>query len=246
MDQLLPHPGPVDDVADLLAADRRRPPEGRPWVMANMVMSADGAYALDGRSGALSSPADRATFHAVRSLADVVLVAAGTARAERYGRPRAEPWAQAHRRERGQSPAPLLVVVSRSLRIPEDQPFLRGDGPEPLVLHPADADASDLPEGARAWGVGTGTVDLASALAELAADGVGTVLCEGGPRLLGHLVDADLVDELFLTVSPRLVGGRHVGLLGDAPQADRALELHRVLTEDGALLLTYRRTRSRR
>lgn len=241
--ELNPAPDPVDDIAAVIGRDERPRGEGRPWVMANMVASVDGAHSLDGRSAPLSSPADRVTFHAIRAAADVILVAAGTVRAERYGRPRAEPWARRARDDRGQEPAPLLVIVSRSLDLPDDLPLLAGEGPEPLVLHPADADASLLPAGVRSWPVGDHQVDLGSALEQLAADGSPVVLCEGGPRLLGDLVELDLLDELFLTISPRLVGGDRLGLLGPAPEMDRRMELHRVLTEDDALLLTYRRAR---
>lgn len=211
--------------------------------MANMVASLDGAHSLDGRSAPLSGPADRKTFHAIRSVADVVLVAAGTVRVERYGRPRAEPWAQEARAARGQEPAPLLVIVSRALVLPDDLPLLTGDGAEPLVLHPAAADASVLPPGVRSWPVGEHRVDLRAALEQLADRGMRVVLCEGGPQLLGDLVELDLLDELFLTISPKLVGGANLGLLGEAPEMDRRMSLHRALTEDDALLLTYRRAR---
>ena len=137
MQQLIPDLRTVDDPAVLIAADDRHPPAGRPWVMANMVMSIDGAYSRDGRSAGLSGDADRAMFAALRTLADVVLVAAGTARAERYRRPAAVPGHGSAR----------LAVVTRSARIPDDQPFLSGEGPDPIVFHPSDADTSSVPSG---------------------------------------------------------------------------------------------------
>lgn len=243
MHQIHPRPAPIDDVVALLAADDRPAPPGRPWLMANMVESVDGAYARDGRSGGLSGPADRAVFHALRGIADEILVAAGTARAERYRRPFPEEGAAGVRAARGQAPAARLVLVSRSLDIPEDQPFLVGDGPAPVVLHPDAADESLLPPGLESRPCGDPEVDLGRGLASLAEDGSGLVLCEGGPTLLGELVRADLLDELFVTVSPTLVGGSTVGMLGHADAMDRPLVLHRAIEDDGFLLLTYRRIR---
>ena len=90
MRQLFPPGGPAGDVdPGQLAALYAYPPAGdqgvaRPWVRANMVASTDGAASADGRSGGLSGRADKEIFGLLRSLADVVLVGAGTARAEHY------------------------------------------------------------------------------------------------------------------------------------------------------------------
>lgn len=229
VEQLLPTSGPVGSVLDLLAGDPRPSPVGRPWVAANMVASVDGAYGRDGRSAGLSGEADRTVFRALRACADVVLVAAGTARTERYRRPV----------DAGPTSA-RLAVVSRSLDLPADQPFLSGSGPDPIVYHPGTADAGRLPPGVEPRAVGGTTVDLPAVLADLHADGARFVLCEGGPNLLGQLADHHLLDELFVTVSPLLVGGEQVGLLGGQGPMHRSLSLHRVLSDEGSLFLTYR------
>ena len=70
------------------------------------------------------------------------------------------------------------------------------------------------------------------------------MICEGGPGLLGQLHGADLVDEFFLTLSPNLVGGDMTGLLGRTAALLRPYTLHRVLIDEGFLLLTYRRVRT--
>ncbi len=230
MQQLIPDLRTVDDPAVLIAADDRHPPAGRPWVMANMVMSIDGAYSRDGRSAGLSGDADRAMFAALRTLADVVLVAAGTARAERYRRPAAVPGHGSAR----------LAVVTRSARIPDDQPFLSGEGPDPIVFHPSDADTSSVPSGVELRASGTTDVDLAGSLANLRSDGAELVLCEGGPNLLGQLVGAGLLDELFVTLAPTVVGGDHVGLIGANGPFATSFDLHRLIEDDGFLLLCYR------
>ena len=244
MRQVFPDEAQIDDPLRLLAGDDRPRRGNRPWVMANMVASVDGAYAVDGRSGGLSGAGDRSMFHALRGVVDVVLVAAGTARDERYRRPAAEDGAVELRTSRGQAPAARLVVVSRSAQLPDDQPFLTGEGPDPLVLHPASADISGLPAGVESRISGDASVDLDVALDDLASDGARWVLCEGGPGLLGQLHEDDLLDELFVTISPHLVGGEQVGMLGHATAVDHPLDLHRLMVDDdGSLLVTYRRRR---
>ena len=236
MDQLVP--GPLTaTLTETLRDDDRTPPAGRPWVMANMVTSVDGAYALDGRSGGLSNETDRELFHLLRNLADVVLVAAGTARAERYRRPAA-----------AGAPRTGLAVVTASLRIPPDQPFLEGPGPDPIVYHPPGLDTTGVPDGVVTQSVGEDPtrVDPADVLDDLAARGVATVLCEGGPSLLGQLVAGRLLDELFVTVSPNLVGGDRLGIVGTGGPYGTDLHLHRLLRDGDVLFATYRTAQSSR
>jgi riboflavin biosynthesis pyrimidine reductase len=213
---------------------------GRAWVRANMVSTLDGAATgPDSRSGSINGPADHRVFQVLRALADVVLVGAGTVRAEGYlGLPvRAD--LAGPRAQRGQRPDLVLAVVSRSGPLPDD--LL--DAPlAPLVV--TTADRPDLerlrdrigPD--RVVTAGTGQVDLRAAVGALVRLGLPRVLTEGGPRLLGDLLGAGLVDELCLTVSPALVGGparRVVG--GEAwlapPTTARCAHL---LHSDGVLL----------
>ncbi len=214
--------------------------------MANMVASADGAYAASGVSRPLSSPDDREIFSALRASADAVFVAAGTARTERYRRPTPVPALAAERLLNTPTEAPRLVVLSRSLSLAEDQPFLTGPGQEPLLMHPEGADTAGVPSGVELRAMGSGGVDLEAALRSLYADGVRVVLCEGGPTLLGQLNELDLIDELFLSVAPMLVGGTQVGILGAQAEKIRPHRLHRVLEANSFLFLTYRRDREER
>jgi riboflavin biosynthesis pyrimidine reductase len=99
---------------------------------------------------------------------------------------------------------------------------------------------------------GEDDVDLRLAVEELRARGLYRVHAEGGPRLLGDLAAADLIDELLLTVSPLLAGGSYADgaavsrILAGAPlpRAPRPLRLHHVLEDDGSLFLSYRTDRS--
>ncbi|WP_435735784.1 dihydrofolate reductase family protein [Cellulosimicrobium sp. PMB13] len=217
LDVLLPaprrlDPDPREDALAALYADE--PPSRGPWtVRANMVTSIDGAaWGPDQRSGSINDDADWRVFRVLRALADVVLVGAGTARAEGYtalGRPRGLTHLRA---------APLeLALVSRTGHVPER--LVAADRPPFVLTAAAGADAarSVLPDD-RVVVVGDAQVDLAAGLQVLADLGLRRVLTEGGPTLLGALLRADLVDELCVTTTPGIVGpgpGRIVA--GDVP-----------------------------
>ena len=169
-----------------------------PSLRAGLVASLDGAVAVDGSSRPLSGPADVAVMRALRTVADAVLVGAGTARSEDYGpvphRPPARDW----RLEHGRSARALLVVVTRSGQLPQ-----RALAGPLLVVAP---DSATLPAGVEAIRAGRTEVDLAQAVARLHDRGLHRLLCEGGPALLRDLLVAELVDELCLTSAPSLVG----------------------------------------
>lgn len=246
MDQIFPIIRANIDPSELLTQDtmdRRDDGRDRPWIMANMIMSSDGAYARAGRSGGLGGPADREMFHTLRGLTDAILVGAGTARQERYRRPNPDGETTQARIRRGQAPAPLLALVSRSGHVPADQPFREGAGPDPIVFLPGtnmpDHDDEDDAVGVDYRSAGVESVDLSDVIGQLGGEGARIVLCEGGPRLLGDLADADLLDQMFITIAPQLVGGSHTGLLGERPELQAALELNSVVHDDGYLMLNY-------
>ncbi len=232
MRQLLPTV--VDDVdpATTYAEPARQGLEGRPWVVANMVTSIDGRAAVEGRTAALSGAADRSVFNFLRTLADVVLVGAGTVRAERYGPARA-------------GKRPPVAVVTRSLDLDWSSPLFAEAVQRTEVLTCAAADPARRAAAAEVADViiaGEGQVDLALALAEIGARGRRIVLCEGGPHLLGELVAAGLVDELCFTLAPLLIGGVEPSLLVAAPfHPPLGLHLASVIEDDSALLLRYLR-----
>jgi riboflavin-specific deaminase-like protein len=247
MRRLWPDPAPIDDVAALVAAEARPAPDGRPWVLVNMIASLDGAITVDGRSGGLGRPADKEMFSALRAVGDVVLAGAGTVRGEGYGPPRPSAATRAARRARGQEEAPRLAIATRRLDLDLTAPLFTEAEAPPFVLTCAAAPAdrrTAVAEVAEVIVAGDVTVDLPGALHELHDRGVRTVTCEGGPHLNADLMLADLVDEWALTVSPLLVGG-------DAPRSTTGLELaeplpmhlDRVLEGDGLLLTRWLRTR---
>lgn len=204
-----------------------------------MVATLDGATAVEGRSGPLGGPADKEVFRAVRGVADAILVGAGTVRAEEYGPVRLADAVVEARTAAGRDPAPpRLVVVTADVGLDPDARALREADTPPLVCTTEDApdDAVAALAGvAEVRRFGRGRVDLAAALASLAADGVGVVVSEGGPTLNGALVAADLVDELCLTIAPIVAGGDSHRIVHGAPAGLRRHELVSLLTADGLL-----------
>jgi riboflavin biosynthesis pyrimidine reductase len=244
-----PLPAAVAELARLYRNGAAADPAGqggRRWVRANMVASADGAVTLDGRSGGLSGPADRTVFVVLRSLADLVLVGAGTARTERYRPVRAAQIWAALRPDR--AALPPIAVVSASLDLAGCEPLLSAPpGPTQTIVITTRAAAaarkSAIGAQARIVEAGADRVDIGEALGKLADLGYQHVLVEGGPVLLGQLIRAGLLDELCLTMSPTLTtgsAGRIVAGQGAGPAAAAArLSLAHVLADDDFLLCRY-------
>lgn len=249
MRQLLPEPLEDVDPVAVHAGLRRDAPADRPYVLVNMIATVDGATAVDGVSGGLGGEGDQTVFRAVRALPDVILVAAGTANAEGYRAPRATEAVEAGRRARGQADRPRLAVVTGRLSIDLGLEMFTDPGAvRPLVITSAAAPADrreEVEAVAEVLVAGDAEVDLGDALAHLRRRGVSTVLCEGGPTLNGALVEADLVDEWCVSLSPTLAGGDSSRIVNGAPPALRPLRLERALDHEGALFLRYVRAGSR-
>jgi riboflavin-specific deaminase-like protein len=215
------------------------------WVRANMVTSLDGAaQGWNGRSGTLSSPADKDVFAMLRALADVILVGAGTARVEKYGPAEPQPEYAAHRRALGQRPTPPIAVVSARLELDPRGPLFSGVGEPTLVLtaeHAPEDRLAELAELAEVIVVGEDRVDLSRALDALVERGHNRVLCEGGPLLLGQLVAAGLLDELCLTFAPLLRGGGADRALNGPTGSDVPMRLAHILEEDNNLISRWTR-----
>jgi riboflavin biosynthesis pyrimidine reductase len=210
-------PEPRDDVDPSVAYDdpRRARHDGRPWVLVNMISSLDGASSVEGVSGGLGGPGDRAIFAVLRNCADIILVGAETARTEQYGPPR--------------KPGQQVAVVSRRANLALDTPlFTSGAG---FLVLPEDG--PDVP--VRSLRAGRGGVDLAGALRQIDAD---VLLAEGGPTINGALLDSGLIDELCLTFAPLLVGGDSSRIVGGT-RRPTPMQLAHLLEEDGYLFGRY-------
>lgn len=213
LERIWPDPAPVtaDDLVGEAAA-----PEGRPWVSGIMVSSVDGRATLEGTSRKLGGTQDLEMLRALRRRADALIVGPGTVAAEGYG------------------PLPCpAVLVSRSFELPWEAGLFAAPGQRVLVYtHAGAAAPPELPADVEV----VEELELSAVLADLRARGVERLLCEGGPTVNRALLDAGLLDELFLTLSP-VVSGEGPPIVADGPSAP--LSLRSVATADGDLYLRY-------
>ncbi len=199
---------------------------------------------MDGRSGGLSGPADRMVFTVLRSLADVVLVGAGTARAEHY-RPVSAAGLWTALRPAG-APLPRIAVVTASLDL--DARLLVSE-PGPILLTTAAAAAGAAAPGrVQVIAAGQERVDIGQAIAALGSLGYQQILAEGGPSLLAQLAEAGLLDEFCVTISPVLADGQADRVVASQPAGPAAatgpaagLRLSHVLADDDFLFCRYLR-----
>jgi riboflavin biosynthesis pyrimidine reductase len=239
MRMILPEAGgELDDfeLAEVYAYPRER------WLRANMVMSADGSAAVDGKSGGLSSPGDKRVFGILRVLADVVLAGAATVRTEEYKPARPRPALAALRK--GRSATATIAVVSGSLDLNLATPLFTDAPPDArTIVITSEAAPADLRAAAAQVAdvivAGQDGVDLPAALTALADRGFGRVICEGGPHLLGQLAAGGLLDELSLTISPTLAGPGAGRIVAGSAFPARAMTLTQALTEDAYLFCRY-------
>lgn len=216
-------------------------PPGR--VRANFVATVDGAATGDdGRSGTINDAADLRVFETLRSVADVVLVGAGTARTEGYGVLEVPARLVPAREGLGLAPRLELAVVTRSGILSER--LLNAAHPPLVITHAACHHLADLRERLGAERVlehGEVEVDLGAAITALAARGLTRVLTEGGPHLFASLLGAGLVDELCLTTSPQLVGGHPPRIVAahEWYSPPRSAHLELVVTEGSTLFTRW-------
>lgn len=236
-----------DESEDLTRADLAGlyayPPADRPWVRANMVTSADGAATISGRSSGLSSEADRSLFALLRTLSDVIMVGAGTARAERYSAVRPDELWPGLRDSA--APVPPIAVVTRRISLDLSVPLLTAalPGARTIIITTDQAPAELRAEAARNADVivaGDDSADLGYAVDELGRRGYHHILTEGGPQLLGELAAAELLDELCLTISPLVASGAasRIAVGTNAVEMGR-LRLQHVLEDRGYLFCRY-------
>ncbi len=241
--QLFPHPRPVEilDAAEEIAPADAAP--DRPYTLVNFVASLDGRASFHGRSGQLGDAADRQMFHALRAQADAVLAGIMTVRVERYGRVIRDPETRERRRAAGRSAEPLMCLVTRSGEVPLDAPVFSEPEARIVVFAPRSLEFGDVQAQVQMVALDPGELTLTTVLRRLRADfDVRLLLCEGGPTLFAALLQEHLVNELFLTLAPKLAGG------GPAPAITHGaelaelepLELTWALEHESSLFLRYR------
>lgn len=225
MRRLLPDPGPTS-ISDQLEAYRpwEEAPEERPLVGMNFVATVDGRATIAGRSGPIGSDTDTQMLVGLRKRFEAVMIGAGTMRVERYG-----------------PMEPLLVLVSGRLDLPWDAPLFTDEAGEVLIFTASEAEP---PETAATVEVvrHEGAVNLREALRHLRQErGIRAVLSEGGPHLHAQMQADGLVDDLFLTIAPKLSGGEAPRILEGSLRDVAGLELAWLLEEGGELFARYRR-----
>jgi riboflavin-specific deaminase-like protein len=242
MRQLLPDPGPTT-IAEQLATYRpwNEARAERPLVAMNFATTLDGRATIGGTSGPIGSEADTAMLAGLRTRFDAVMIGAGTMRAERYGRLATGEETRARRQQAGLEPEPLLVLVSGRLDLPWEAPLF-SEGGEVLVFTAAE---TEPPETVTEVTVvrHEGAVNLPEALRHLRRErGIRALLSEGGPHLHEQLQADGLVDDLFLTIAPKLSGGEALRILEGPLPETVALELAWLLEQDNELFARYRRS----
>ncbi|WP_072691063.1 pyrimidine reductase family protein [Rhodococcus marinonascens] len=215
-----------------------------PWIRANFVCSIDGAVSVDGRSGALGTPADKQVYDTLRELADVVVVGAGTVRTEDYGGVRIGPDGRQRRVESGMSDLPPIAVVSARAHLDPHSRLFNDTEVAPIVVTCADADPARVADltsaGARVVTAGEHEVTSTGLITALDGLGLHRVLCEGGPSLFGRLAGDDAIDELCLTTAPVLAGGT-AGRIATSPRAQvtAMAPAHILIDSDGTVLTRW-------
>ncbi|MEV5170191.1 pyrimidine reductase family protein [Streptomyces flaveolus] len=236
------------ELAAAYAYPEPAPGAPRPWLRANMVSSLDGAAQHEGRSQPISSATDMRVFGTLRALADVVVVGAETVRQEGYRPARVRDEFAGAREAAGQTPVPAIAIVTASLELDFTLPLFTSPLVPTLILTGAAAAPDRIAAAERAGaqvviaGEGMG-VEPARAVRALAGLGHTRLLTEGGPRLLGQLIAAEVLDELCLTVSPTLTAGNAQRIAGGPSVAvPHRFELVSLLEEDGFLFGRYCRS----
>ena len=195
-----------------------------PWVEICMITTLDGSTSHDGRSAPLGGPADQAMLRAWRSACGVVMVGAGTVRAEGYGIPSRQDL--------------RVAVVTKSCNVDAGLPlFESGRG---FLVTTTDAPHSPV----ETLRCGTGEIDFREAVAGLAArTSNGIIHVEGGPTLNAALLDLDLVDAINLTFSHRLAGPHSGDAIAAVTRTPHRFRIADAATQDGFVFVRYERTR---
>lgn len=229
------------DLALPLAAER-------PYVVTNTVVTVDGKSVMEGRATPIGSPFDRQLMRRVRAAAEGVLIGAGTLRAEEIEF-RLPADVAAARAARGLPPHLIVVVVTARADLPLYRRLFTLETPQvvPVVLTARRANPAALrrlPSWTRVLTVGDEEVDLPAAMAILARDlGLRRAVLEGGPSLNAAMLAHGLVDEVFATLSPKILGGPALTMVAGAAPLPGGLRDLRLISAYGygsELFLRYR------
>jgi riboflavin-specific deaminase-like protein len=241
--QLIPREAPVRvlEMLEGLGLEEKAPPD-RPYTVVNFVASTDGRATFHGRSAGLGDEVDRDVFHALREQNDAVMVGTHTVRVERYGRMTRDPERRKRRVRAGREAEPLACLVSRGGDIPTEAPIFSEPDARIVVFGPLDMSLEPMQAQVDVVRLDPGELTLTTVVRRLRSEyGVRSLLCEGGPTLFNGLLHERLVDELFLTLAPRLSGGGLAPAVTNGPELDELarLRLAWALEHADSLYLRY-------
>lgn len=221
----------------------------RPSTKAILAMTADGKISDYQDSAArFGSDNDKAHLEYQVSLADAVLFGAGTLRAYGTTMSVSQPKLLAERQQRSQSPQPVQIVASASGKLDRHWRFFQQPVPRWLITLPAgDIPWKNQPEFERIMVAPTDNsglqIDWRAIFAQLAELGLEKLAILGGGELVASLLAADLIDELWLTLCPIILGGNSaptpVGGKGWLQSHSKKLQLLEVKQIEQELFLHY-------
>lgn len=245
--QLIPQDTPVE-IPDLLAGLELEERAGadRPYTIVNFIASADGRATFQARSAPLGDPVDREMFHGLREQAEAVMAGTHTVRIERYGRMTRDPERRERRLAAGRPAEPLACLVTRHGDVPIEAPIFSEPEARIAVFGPPGLDLGSVEAQVEVVRIDPSELTLTTVLRRLRSDfGVRSLLCEGGPTLFGGLLHERLVDEMFLTLAPKLSGGGAEPAITNGPELPelQSMALVWALERDNSLYLRYRLTR---
>ncbi|PSP31638.1 2,5-diamino-6-(ribosylamino)-4(3H)-pyrimidinone 5'-phosphate reductase [Halobacteriales archaeon QH_10_67_22] len=215
-------------------------------VVVNAAMSADGKLSTREREQvAISGPDDFDRVDALRADSDAVMVGVGTVLADDPSLTVDDPDRRTEREAAGKPENPARVVADSRMRTPADARVLDEEARTYLLTTedaPPDFVAEIEDTGTEVVVAGETRVDLGTAFAELAADGVDQLLVEGGGELIFSLFAEGLVDDFSVFVGPSVIGGRNAPTLADGDgfvDSFPELELQSVERVDDGVLLSW-------
>ncbi len=241
VDRLWPDPAAGLEL-DAAIGDLALEPLGwRPWVATNMVTSVDGRAQLGGTAEGIGSRLDRRLMQIYRAAFDALGSGSGTLMADDFYSRLSDHFAQG-RAAAGRTPQPLAIVVAGARRLPTDRRWFAYENQRRIVaVGSTSPHAGDEPlPGVEMWVAPTEDPEPAWLLQRLAAEGVDSLLLEGGPTLNSAFLAAGLLDEVYWTIGPRVLANDALPMIASAgvePVEARLVSAHR---HDNELFLRYR------
>lgn len=241
-------PEPISEITNEQLLERYGSDQ-RPFVRFNFVSSIDGSAQVDGRSAGLGSQADQRIFALLRRLADVIVVGAGTVRAEGYEGSLVSDEDREWRTSHGLRAHPTLAVISAGLHLePSDEIFTQS--PVPVIVFTSVELTDEL---IRSYGENVrlvqvekrdGGCDPAQIVAYLDEQALSFIHCEGGPRIFGQFASAGAVDSTCVSYSPVLVAGEGKRISEHEKETLQQFSLHSLFEDDDMLFCDYRINKS--